>query len=644
MRKILSNKKLIIVILLILSILLIMCKPENNIDSGDSGDGGDDGSDIYPEGLFYINNDDEFTDSQSVNINLSEIFGATKMRLANNFNDINTSEWEDFTTTKEWELSFGDGVKEVFAQFKNDYDNSYFYSDSIKLDTIAPFGSFIINNDSPYTADVNVSLDLSLIEGTEEMRFANSEDGLPNATWQTYSQQLSWTLENGEGLKTVYGEFKDIAGNTYQTNDEITLDTTVPSGTFDINDGNSYTNSTNVTLNLTNITNSSEMRFGNTESERDSASWQSFSNSIPWTLSDGDELKTVYGEFKTSAGVTNLINDTITLDTTAPNTPTVSAVTPTNDPTPTWTWNEPANTDKYRYGYTEGDWITEEATQVSFTPPSDLSSGDYTLYVQAGDNAGNWSSSSGSFTIIIDLIPPAEVSDLDKVEQYGEVTISWTNPTDIDFEKIEFTYGNATEGTIDSFDITDGSESIDIDGLINIYDYTFELKTIDTLGNKSDGNTITGTSLGHAVIGTVIFPTGNLGDPGEDETIYLPLLTETEWQNIVVDGSSDEPGIYMLITITGAEVSSGEYDFAFYNVPAGDYGLNAFLDENGNGELDTNIFGAPTEPWGTYRPDRDMFSAPDWVDVNFNISDDIVVPYDLDSSGTIEDDEDFELE
>jgi hypothetical protein len=644
MRKILSNKKLIIVILFILSILLIMCKPEENIDSGDSGDGGDDGSDIYPEGLFYINNDDEFTNSQSVTIDLSEIINATKMRLANSFNDINTSEWEDFTTTKEWELSFGDGVKEVFAHFKNEYDNSYFYSDSIKLDTIAPFGSFIINSDSPFTADVNVSLDLSLIEETEVMRFANNENDLPNATWQDYSSQLSWTLDDGEGIKTVYGEFKDIAGNTYQTNDEITLDTTVPSGTFEINDGDSYTNTTEVTLNLTNITNASEMRFGNTESERDSASWQSFFNSIPWTLSGGDELKTVYGEFKTAAGVTNLINDTVTLDTTAPNTPTVSAVTPTNDPTPTWTWNEPANTDKYRYGYTEGNWITEEATQSSFTPLSDLSSGDYTLYVQAGDNAGNWSSSSGSFTISIDLMPPAEVSNLSKVENYSEITIYWTNPTDTDFEKIEFIYGNPTEGTIDSFDITNGSESIDIDGLINIYDYTFELKTIDTLGNKSDGNSITGTSLGNAVTGTIIFPTGNLGDSGEDETIYLPLLTETEWQDIVVDGSSDEPGIYMLIPITSAEVSSGEYDFAFYNVPAGDYGLNAFLDENGNGELDTNIFGAPTEPWGTYRPDRDMFSAPDWVDVNFNISDDIIVPYDLDSNGTIEDDEDFELE
>ncbi len=60
--------------------------------------------------------------------------------------------------------------------------------------------------------------------------------------------------------------------------------------------------------------------------------------------------------------------------------------------------------------------------------------------------------------------------------------------------------------------------------------------------------------------------------------------------------------------------------------------------------MDTNIFGAPKEPWGTYRPDRDTFSAPDWVDVNFNVNNNISVPYDIDGNGNIDSDEYFELQ
>jgi len=77
----------------------------------------------------------------------------------------------------------------------------------------------------------------------------------------------------------------------------------------------------------------------------------------------------------------------------------------TNDSTPTWDWNDVAGATKYRYGYAEGTWITESATVSDFTPSSDLSEGSYTLYVQAGDDAGNWST-SGSFLTAIDLTVP----------------------------------------------------------------------------------------------------------------------------------------------------------------------------------------------------------------------------------------------
>lgn len=63
-------------------------------------------------------------------------------------------------------------------------------------------------------------------------------------------------------------------------------------------------------------------------------------------------------------------------------------------------------------------------------------------------------------------------------------------------------------------------------------------------------------------------------------------------------------------------------EFAFEAVPAGTYGIQAFLDENGNGELDMSLFG-PTEPWGMYRESRPAFRGPTWDEIKFVVHGDM---------------------
>ncbi len=100
---------------------------------------------------------------------------------------------------------------------------------------------------------------------------------------------------------------------------------------------------------------------------------------------------------------------TLVVDATAPAAPTVTGTTPTNDTTPTWSWDTPADTVGFRYSFTDGTgWITTTAT--SFTPASALAEGAHTLYVQGSDAAGNWSA-SGSFAITIDTTDPIVVID-----------------------------------------------------------------------------------------------------------------------------------------------------------------------------------------------------------------------------------------
>jgi len=45
------------------------------------------------------------------------------------------------------------------------------------------------------------------------------------------------------------------------------------------------------------------------------------------------------------------------------------------------------------------------------------------------------------------------------------------------------------------------------------------------------------------------------------------------------------------------DVAAGEHSVTFEGLPAGDYGVKAFHDLNGNGRMDTNPFGMPTEPY-----------------------------------------------
>lgn len=42
----------------------------------------------------------------------------------------------------------------------------------------------------------------------------------------------------------------------------------------------------------------------------------------------------------------------------------------------------------------------------------------------------------------------------------------------------------------------------------------------------------------------------------------------------------------------------GEVTVAGPDLPPGRYAISAFFDTNGNGELDTNLFGIPSEPYG----------------------------------------------
>ena len=65
-----------------------------------------------------------------------------------------------------------------------------------------------------------------------------------------------------------------------------------------------------------------------------------------------------------------------------------------------------------------------------------------------------------------------------------------------------------------------------------------------------------------------------------------------------------------LVAGTTGPANGGPATVAFNGLKAGTYGIAVYLDMNGNDELDTNLFGAPTEPYGFSMNPELGFSAP----------------------------------
>ncbi len=186
-----------------------------------------------PTGSIKINNGASYTNSASVTLQLQAQdnpggSGLSQMRFSND-----SSLWsnpEPYASAKSWALSLRDGAKTVYVKFSDNAGNwSQVYSASITLDTALPSGTIKANS---YTTSPQVTLNLQAQDysggsGLNQMRFSND-----NSAWtdsERYVSTKSWTLTSGDGSKTVYVKFSDVAGNwSVPYPCVIVLDTTPP--------------------------------------------------------------------------------------------------------------------------------------------------------------------------------------------------------------------------------------------------------------------------------------------------------------------------------------------------------------------------------------------------------------------------------
>lgn len=65
-------------------------------------------------------------------------------------------------------------------------------------------------------------------------------------------------------------------------------------------------------------------------------------------------------------------------------------------------------------------------------------------------------------------------------------------------------------------------------------------------------------------------------------------------------------------------VAGGQSTVTFDKLPAGDYAMKAFHDVNGNGKMDTNPFGMPTEPYAFSNNAIGNFGPASWERARFS--------------------------
>ena len=97
-----------------------------------------------------------------------------------------------------------------------------------------------------------------------------------------------------------------------------------------------------------------------------------------------------------------------------------------------------------------------------------------------------------------DTTPPAEVSNITATTGNGSVMLSWTNSADNDFASVEITFTPAADNVTQPITTTGQagvSSNVLVEGLTNGATYNFILKTVDTSGNKSQGQGIAATPI-----------------------------------------------------------------------------------------------------------------------------------------------------
>lgn len=154
-------------------------------------------------------------------------------------------------------------------------------------------------------------------------------------------------------------------------------------------------------------------------------------------------------------------------------------------------WVNPKNVDfshvkVYKNDVLLGTSITERYEDNGLT-----SGTSYAYKLTSVDTSGNESNGvtiTVTTSLPVDVLPPANVTNLTEIHSASNVTLSWTNPADTDFSKIKVYRNSSLIATLGRASTYNDS------GLQSGFNYTYKITTVDSNGNESSGVTISATT------------------------------------------------------------------------------------------------------------------------------------------------------
>ncbi|UZR94657.1 hypothetical protein [Chondrinema litorale] len=274
-----------------------------------------------------IENGDKYTNKQKIKLKI-DAEGASEMIIRGG------EGWIPYTKDLEWEISAGDGKKDIYIKFRDDVGNqSVIAHDDILVDTKPPAnGLILINNGSKYTRKFN-DVHLKILATDAKEMIIDNDSTFKNGKWVGYSSAVpSWIVEDTDGVKNIFVKFRDEAGNESEIySDEIILDKTAPTNpfirmvtenaVFDSIAGHSIISNDAKVVNLQINADSADYMMISNISSFYGARWEKYKSKVDnWELggnNDGD--RSVFVKFRDRAGnISEVAFDQAKVDTQAP--------------------------------------------------------------------------------------------------------------------------------------------------------------------------------------------------------------------------------------------------------------------------------------------------------------------------------------
>ncbi|MFC2096671.1 fibronectin type III domain-containing protein, partial [Bacteroidota bacterium] len=117
---------------------------------------------------------------------------------------------------------------------------------------------------------------------------------------------------------------------------------------------------------------------------------------------------------------------------------------------------------------------------------------EYTFTIKTVDVNNNKSIGTTINSTPVDVTAAQDVTNLTTTAGDNKVVLNWTEPTDVDFVKVEISYSPGSSSLIF---VNKGTETYTIDGLTNGSEYSFTIKSVDDDDNLSEGISVNATPV-----------------------------------------------------------------------------------------------------------------------------------------------------